>query len=70
MAKQVGITIPTGDEVDANAVDVSYDDGEPLTPDQLADTMVVLMQDTLGDDPQLTDLLAIQSAMGRALNPA
>jgi len=60
---QVAITI--GED---ESVEIQYLACEKLTLDQLAAVMAPLMNDTLGDEPQMSDILQFQRKMMEVLN--
>jgi hypothetical protein len=49
--------------------EVIYNNHKPLTPEQLGAVLANLIRDTMGDEPEITDVIAIQAAMSNAMNP-
>ena len=46
---------------------VAYTEGRVLTAEELAQVMAVMLNDTLGPDPQIGDVLKLQMAIQGAL---
>ena len=63
------VTITLDDDVKtANDVEIAYDGCEKLEMSEAALAMSLVLNDTLGEDPQIGELLAFQRAMSEALN--
>jgi hypothetical protein len=60
--KTVTITVDESDSSLAAGIE-----GDALTPEELGPVMAGLLHRTLGDEPQMTDILQIQRAMMGAL---
>jgi len=58
-------------DIDGGLINVAYGEAFPngLSPEQLGAVMANLLRDSLGDEPEVTDVIAIQGAMANALSP-
>jgi hypothetical protein len=59
--------------LDNGTIESTYHDNhceptEPLTAEELGGVMATVLYDTLGDNPQMADIIGVQKAMMGALN--
>lgn len=47
--------------------DIAYEGRANLTTDEIGNMLACVLGDTLGDEPKIGDVIAIQGAMARAL---